>query len=150
MTGHRPAYLQWKNLGVVAGGGTLGTAIRELVSLIVPSIGGLPVAVFAINLLGAFALGILLEALARRGPDEGRRRTLRLLLGTGVLGGFTTYSALATDTAVLLVDGRTAAALSYSLASVILGALSTWAGIAVAASARRRRERRPSESEVAR
>jgi CrcB protein len=150
MTGHRPAYLQWKNLGVVVGGGTLGTAIRELVSLIVPSIGGLPVAVFAINLLGAFALGILLEALARRGPDEGRCRTLRLLLGTGVLGGFTTYSALATDTAVLLVDGRTAAALSYSLASVILGALSTWAGIAVAASAHRRRERRPSESEVAR
>ncbi len=37
-------------------------------------------------------LGALLESLARRGPDEGRRRAIRLLVGTGGLGGFTTYS----------------------------------------------------------
>ncbi|MCU1525260.1 MAG: rane protein [Microbacteriaceae bacterium] len=150
MTAGRPAYLQWRNLGIVAVGGMVGTAIRELLSLVVPSVGGLPIAIFGINILGAFALGMLLEALARRGPDEGRLRTLRLLLGTGVLGGFTTYSALATDTSLLLVDGRVAAALIYSLASLIVGALSTWGGIAMAASLHRRREEGPRESEVAR
>ncbi len=150
MTAGRPAYLQWRNLGIVAVGGMVGTAIRELLSLVVPSVRGLPIAIFGINILGAFALGMLLEALARRGPDEGRLRTLRLLLGTGVLGGFTTYSALATDTSLLLVDGRVAAALIYSLASLIVGALSTWGGIAMAASLHRHREEGPRESEVAR
>ncbi|MCU1557318.1 MAG: hypothetical protein JWN09_1313 [Microbacteriaceae bacterium] len=141
MTGGRPAYLQWRNLGTVAVGGTLGTALRELLTLIIPSVGGVPVAIFFINILGAFALGILLEALARQGPDEGRLRTLRLLIGTGLLGGFTTYSALAVDTGVLLTGGHTAVSLLYSLATLIGGALATWAGIAIAASRHGRRLR---------
>jgi CrcB protein len=70
-----------------------------------------------------------LETLASRGPDDGRRRRLRLLLGTGVLGGFTTYSALATETGLLLTDGRAGAALLYALGTVIVGALASWAGI---------------------
>ena len=139
MTGGRPAHLQWKYLGIVAVGGMLGTALRELVSLVIPSVDGVPVAIFGINLLGAFALGVLLEALARTGPDEGTLRVLRLLIGTGVLGGFTTYSALATDTSLLVASDRVAAALIYSLATIIVGALATWAGVAMAATLHRRR-----------
>ena len=139
MTDGRPAHLQWKHLGLVAVGGVLGTALRELVSLVIPAVDGVPVAIFAINILGAFALGVLLEALVRSGPDEGRLRLLRLFIGTGVLGGFTTYSALATDTSLLVASDRVAAALTYSLATIIVGALATWAGVAMAATLHRRR-----------
>ena len=132
-------HLQWRYLGLVAGGGTVGTALREALSIIVPAVDGVSVIVLAINVVGAFALGVLLEALVRRGTDEGWRRTLRLLLGTGVLGGFTTYSALAADSGALLTNGRTGAAIVYALATVILGAAATFTGITLATFAHRRR-----------
>lgn len=118
---------------LVFAGGTLGAGTRNALTLAFPTRHGLPFTVGVINVLGAFALGLLLEALARRGPDEGGRRTLRLLAGTGFLGGFTTYSSLTTDTARLLHDGRIAAGLVYGAASVLLGALATLAGIATGA-----------------
>ena len=83
-------------------------------------------------------MGVLLESLGRRGVDDGRRRCLRLLIGTGVLGGFTTYSALAIDTGVLAVSGHVPIAVGYALATIILGAGATFAGIAIAAFAHRR------------
>ncbi|MGO4692285.1 fluoride efflux transporter FluC [Glaciibacter sp. 2TAF33] len=129
-------------MGLVAVGGVFGTAAREGLTLAlpvrIPAAGGFPLAILLINLGGAFLLGWLLEALTRRGPDAGRRRTLRLLLGTGFLGGFTTYSALATDTALILGD-HVGIAVGYSLGSVVAGALATWAGIAVGAAASRHR-----------
>ena len=85
-----------------------------------------------VNITGALLLGILLEALAVRGPDRGGRRRLRLLLGTGVLGGYTTYSLLAADVAGLLLDGRIAVALGYGVGSIVLGILAAWAGILLA------------------
>lgn len=134
----RPVHLQWRYLGLVAGGGTVGTALREALSIIVPAVDGVSVIILAINVVGALALGVLLEALVRRGADEGWRRTLRLLLGTGVLGGFTTYSALAADSGALLTNGRTGAAIVYALATVILGAAATFTGITLATFAHRR------------
>ena len=126
----RPVHLRWQYLALVGAGGMVGTALRELLTLTIPSIGQFPVATFCINVCGAFLLGVLLETLVRRGQDEGRRRTLRLLLGTGLLGGFTTYSALATDTGLLIAGGNIGIALLYSLGTLIVGALATWAGIA--------------------
>ncbi|GLK16277.1 hypothetical protein GCM10017602_07590 [Herbiconiux flava] len=120
-------------MALVAAGGAVGTALRAGIGLLVHPIGGFPVAIFGINIVGAFVLGMLLQALTARGPDTGRRRTLRLLLGTGVLGGFTTYSALSSDSAVLLTSGGVALALGYGLATVVLGALASWAGIALGA-----------------
>lgn len=116
---------------LVAIGGTLGTAARYLLSAAFPALAGVPVGIFVINLSGAFLLGVLLELLARRGPDIGLRRVARLFFGTGILGGYTTYSTLATDTALLLHDGRTAIALVYALGTVILGAGCTLLGIIV-------------------
>lgn len=130
---NRPTHLRPSYLGLALLGGTFGTAAREAISLAVPDLGGIPVAIFAINILGAFCLGLLLDALARRGPDEGGRRTMRILLGTGFMGGFTTYSALAADTAALLGEGAVGSGLGYGLATVLVGGLATWAGIAVAA-----------------
>jgi fluoride exporter len=114
-------------------GGALGTAAREALSLAFPAVDGIPYAIFAINVVGALLLGILLEALLRRGPDAGRRRRLRLLLGTGVLGGFTTYSALAADTARLYGEGATLPATLYALGTVVVGALATGIGVAIGA-----------------
>jgi CrcB protein len=150
-TGHpragrsRPVHLHWRSVGLVALGGVFGTAAREALALALPlriPAGGFPLAILLINVGGAFLLGLLLEAVTRRGSDTGPRRTLRLLLGTGFLGGFTTYSALATDTALLLgspVAGPFGLAAGYALGSVLAGAIATWAGIAVGAVASRHR-----------
>ncbi len=134
-----PVHLRPAFLAVVFAGGALGTAAREGLGLVLPSAGGVPWAVLAANLTGAFLLGVLLEALVRRGPDHGIRRTLRLLLGTGFMGGFTTYSALAADTAALFGDGRGWLGAGYALGTVLVGAVATAAGILLAAAAHRAR-----------
>lgn len=133
----RPVHLRASFLGPALLGGTLGTAAREALSLTIPSLGGVPVAIFGINLLGALLLGLLLESLARLGPDEGWRQRVRILLGTGFMGGFTTYSALAVDTAGLLGEGRVGTGIGYGLATVILGGMATWAGIVLGSLTRR-------------
>ena len=97
--------------------------------LALPDVSGLPVAVFVANLLGAFLLGFLLESLSRLGPDTELRTAIRLLLGTGLLGGFTTYSALALAIVTLGIDGGVLLAAGYGLASVGLGAVSAWCGM---------------------
>ena len=137
-SGNRPVHLRQPYLGLALIGGTFGTAAREAITLAFPSADGIPWAIFAVNILGAFLLGLLLDALARMGPDEGRRRRLRIVLGTGFMGGFTTYSALATDTASLLGEGDVGAGIAYGLGTVLAGGLATWAGIATAAVARSR------------
>jgi len=132
-----PVHLTWRYLALVATGGTAGTALRELLANAVAQVDHVPVSIFGINILGAFLLGGLVESMARRGPDDGWRRALRLLLGTGVLGGFTTYSALATDTVLLLVRADIGTALLYSLGTVTLGGVASLAGISAAAAAHR-------------
>lgn len=129
----RPVHLRPEYLVLVFAGGAAGTAAREALSLAFPAVNGVPYTILAINLLGAFLLGLLLEGLARRGPDHGHRRTLRLVLGTGLMGGFTTYSALATASAQLIGDGRATAGVAYGLATVVIGAAATVAGIAAGA-----------------
>jgi CrcB protein len=104
---------------------------------VVPPVLRVPVATLVINLVGAFALGVLLEALGRRGPDHGRRRLLRLLLGTGFLGGFTTYSALSVDTVSLVRDGLVGHAVGYAAVTVVVGGLASMAGMALGARVRR-------------
>ena len=118
-------------LAVVLVGGAVGTAAREGLSLAIPTVGGLPLAILLIDVVGSFLLGVLLEALTRRGADVGRRRTARLLLGTGFCGGFTTYSALAVGAAELLRAGTTGLGVAYAIGSVLLGAVAAWAGILV-------------------
>lgn len=131
-------HVNGRYLGLVFAGGVAGTAAREYLTIVIPRIGEVPIATVGINIVGAFLLGALLEALIGRRPDEGRRRTVRLLLGTGFLGGFTTYSALATDT-VILGSGGVWLPILYALGSLVLGAIATWAGIAAASTLHRRR-----------
>lgn len=116
-------------LGLVWLGGATGTATRYLLSTAVPARFGGPPVILGINVVGAFLLGLLLERLARGGRDAGRRRLVRLTVGTGFLGGFTTYSALAVDTMTLAGAGPIGVAAAYGLATVVVGALAATGGI---------------------
>ena len=99
---------------LVAAGGALGSVLRYAVSvLMVASLGaGFPWGTLAVNVLGSAAIG----ALAGLGVEGG----WRLLLVTGLLGGFTTFSAFSLETA-LLWERAWWLALVYVLASVALG-----------------------------
>lgn len=114
---------------LVSAGGTLGTIARCLIGEAIPDWKGIPVGIVTINLIGAFLLGLLIEAIARSGPEQGWQRSLRFFAGTGIIGGFTTYSALAIDTAILLHDGAADTAAVYSLGTVLAGMLTTAVGI---------------------
>ncbi len=138
----RPVHLSWRAIGLVVAGGTIGTFLRYALSVAIPDLGGIPVAVFLINVAGAFVLGWLLEALARGGPDAGRRRSLRLFAGTGILGGYTTYSTFAVDTEGLILASQYGASALYGIATVLVGAAASVGGIAVGAAIHRGRDGR--------
>lgn len=135
----RPLYLQPTFLGLVFVGGALGTTLRGWLAGLFPAgPGGFPAAIFWINVSGSFLLATLLETLAQRGADDGWRRRLRLAVGTGVLGGYTTYSTYAVDIVLLLRAGQSDVGLGYALASLLLGPIAAIAGIATARSRRLR------------
>ena len=116
-------------------GGALGTGARALIEQAAPfERGQWPWSTFTINITGAFLLGLLLETLARREALLGPVHGARALLGTGVLGGFTTYSAVALE-AVRLSPGR---GILYAVATTALGIAAAGAGFRLARS-------RPSE-----
>ena len=123
------AHLKPAFIALVMLGGAAGSLARHGVEQLLGTSDGLPVGTLTVNLVGAFVLGVLLEWLATRGSDAGRRRAARLLVGTGFLGGFTTYSALAVEADGLVRDGRIALALAYVLTTVVVGLLASLAGI---------------------
>lgn len=125
----RPNHLRPAAIGLVVVGGALGAAGREAVVLAVPDVDGLPVAILLVNVVGAFVLGLLYESLTRRSTGEPRAGRLRLLLGTGFCGGFTTYSTLATGTALLVDAARTDVAMIYVAATLVVGTVATVLGI---------------------
>ena len=129
MTTSRGAHLRWAAVGLVALGGACGAACREALSLAVPTVDDIPIAIPIINVIGAFLLGLVYEALTRPGIDDRTRGRVRLLIGTGFCGGFTTYSSLATDTAVLNSDGHPGQAFVYAVSTLVVGGLATWLGI---------------------
>lgn len=136
----RPLHLQPNALGWIFVGGLIGTSARYLLEKAVPfHAPEWPWATFVINLVGALALGIALEGLARMGDDTGWRQRTRLLFGTGVCGTFTTYSAFALEASLILREGSVLVAVAYTLATVVLGAVAAWAGITGAAAIHSRR-----------
>ncbi len=131
--GARPYFLHPGVFALVVAGGAVGTALRATIEDAVPAgVGQWPWATFTINLVGSFLLGVLLALLSGRGPDEGKRRLLRVTFGTGVLGGFTTYSTFIVEVDRLLRDGFAATGTAYAVTSVVLGIAAAFLGMLTA------------------
>ncbi|PFG44709.1 CrcB protein [Isoptericola jiangsuensis] len=126
----RPPHRDPRLLALVAAGGALGSVLRYAVALALPhASAGWPWPTFTVNFVGAFVLGWLLETLARRGPESPRLRAVRLFAGTGVLGGFTTYSALGLELTRLAQDGAWGVAVAYAAATLAVGTTAALAGV---------------------
>lgn len=115
-------------LAVVAIGGALGAGARYGASQMWPSAvsDAFPWATLGVNAVGCALIGVLMAALTEIGPAH---RLVRPLLGTGFLGGFTTFSAYAGDIHALIDAGRPRTAAAY-LAATLLLALAAVAGAA--------------------
>ena len=120
---------------LVAAGGVLGALGRWAITEAVPrSSGDWPWATMGVNLVGCLLVGVLLGVLMAPRSDDGRLRTF---LGAGVLGGFTTFSALAVEVADLLRAGTPTTAVGYVAVSVLGGLLAVAAGLRIGALAGR-------------
>jgi CrcB protein len=114
---------------VILAGGSLGTFLRWwLESSFGAPAGQWPWVTFWINLSGSFVLAVLLDGLAATGEDVGWRRYLRLGAGTGVLGGYTTYSTFAVEAVELGRAGSAGLMLLYGAGSAVLGVALAYAG----------------------
>ena len=113
----------------VALGSALGGVGRYGLSSLWPWVpGGWPTATMTVNLLGSFAIGLLSVVLSAR---AGGAETARLFWMTGVLGGFTTYSAFALETVTLAGAGEAMRAAAYVVATVLVCLVAAFAGRAL-------------------
>ncbi|MET9649043.1 CrcB family protein [Streptomyces sp. NPDC006460] len=116
-------------VGVVAAGGALGAAARYGAALVWPTpAGAFPWTTFGVNTLGCAAIGALVVLLTETGTAP--HPLVRPFLGTGILGGFTTFSTYALDTQRLLGAGDTARGLAYMGATVAAALAAVWAATA--------------------
>ena len=108
-------------------GGALGAGLRHLVNIAaVRTFGvGLPWATFSVNVVGSLLMGGLVAYLINRMPEA---VGLRVFLGTGILGGFTTFSAFSLDAIVMIEQGSVASAAIYITASVVLSVVGCLVG----------------------
>jgi len=104
-------------------GGAVGAAARYHLGGVVGRGSVFPWGTLAVNILGGVLMGLLIA----RGPGE----PARLVLGVGVLGGFTTFSAFSLETVTLIERGAAGPALGYVAASVIGACLALWAGLSL-------------------
>ena len=120
---------RYSGAALVFCGGALGTLLRYLIDVASVRVSGFALDIFIINVVGAFILAFLVGWITGAGEPTRNELRLRLFLGTGVMGGFTTYSTLAVETAHNIGDGRWANALVYSLGTLLVGALVSVAGL---------------------
>lgn len=113
-------------LSQVALGGAIGASLRYLTNVGAMRLfgPGFPVGTLVVNVAGSFLMGVLVVVLARKGGTH-----LAPFLMTGILGGFTTFSAFSLDALTLWDRGQQALAFGYVAASVILSLAAIAAGL---------------------
>lgn len=116
---------------IVAIGGGIGAMLRYHAGRAVTAFAGpntvFPWGTFMINVSGSLLMGVLAGWLARQDGSE----SLRLLLGVGVLGGFTTFSAFSLETAMLMQRGLYGMAGFYALGSLLGGVAGLFLGLSI-------------------
>ena len=115
---------------LVMSGGAVGAGLRYLVGLwAFDNLGpGLPFGTWTVNILGGLAMGLLAGTLSKINGGE----PLRLLIGVGVLGGFTTFSAFSLELFNMVIRGDAVLAGAYAVSSVAGSVVALYAGVALA------------------
>jgi fluoride exporter len=111
-------------------GGGLGSTLRYLVNVVCPRLFGtaFPYHTFIINITGSTVMGLIAGYFAFKGDAS---QSWRLFLMTGILGGYTTFSAFSLDSALLYERGEVGLALFYVLGSVVFSIAGLFAGLAL-------------------
>jgi fluoride exporter len=110
-------------------GGAIGAALRYLTGLALAArpANGWPWGTFAVNIAGGFAMGLLAASVLKGSASE----SMRLFIGVGVLGGFTTFSAFSLEGFHMVQRGQAWMALGYAVASVAGSTAALAAGFAL-------------------
>ncbi len=128
------------HLFIVAAGGAIGAGLRHLVGLGALRFLGpaFPFGTMSVNIAGSFAMGALVAWLAFKaditgwlGVVFGSGQNMRLFMATGVLGGFTTFSAFSLDALLMWERGDAGMATLYVLGSVVLSLAGIFSGLAL-------------------
>lgn len=119
---------------VIAVGGVLGSLARAAFGLVAAwDPGAWPWATLSVNVIGSLGIGFIAASASLRRSHP----LIGPFLITGVLGGFTTFSAFALETGLLLESGHLLTAAAYVLATLVVGLLAVRVGVAVAATVAR-------------
>jgi CrcB protein len=122
----------------VAIGGAVGSVLRYHAGRWVSDLAGpgnaFPWGTLAVNIAGSLAMGGLIGWLARGTLAEGSGEPLRLLVGVGLLGGFTTFSAFSAELVTMLHRGQPGLAAGYVAASLVAGVAAVVIGLVAAQS----------------
>jgi fluoride exporter len=114
----------WDVLAVIAGGGAIGSLARYGIGVAWPTpVGAFPGATLTINVLGCAVIGVLMVLITEIWVAH---RLVRPFLGTGVLGGFTTFSTYAVDTERLVRVGAARTGLLYLVATPAAALAAVW------------------------
>ena len=115
---------------LVAIGGALGSSARYLTGQAAMRLfgPGFPWGTLAVNIVGSLAIGVFAELIARRfdGSPE-----LRMFVVTGILGGFTTFSAFSLEVSTMMERGDHMTAAAYVLLSLVISVAAVFAGLAL-------------------
>lgn len=115
---------------LVAIGGAVGAVGRYFINLWAARFfgAGFPWGTFSVNVAGGLAIGLLTELIIRKFSGSAE---MRLLLITGVLGGFTTFSAFSLDAVALFERGEIGLSAVYVISSVVISILAVCGGLAL-------------------
>jgi CrcB protein len=119
-----------RNYLLVFLGGGLGSTLRHTINMVCARLLGtaFPYHTFIINITGSLVMGLIAGYLAFKGDAA---QPWRLFLMTGILGGYTTFSAFSLDTALLYERGAIGLAALYVAGSVVLSIAGLFAGLAL-------------------
>lgn len=115
----------------IAVGGAFGATLRHFMNMLIGRIAGdgFPWHTMLINITGSFVMGLLIALMAQRWNVSNE---MRAFLTTGILGGYTTFSAFSLDFALLVERKTYLLAGAYALGSVVLSLVAIFAGLALA------------------